>query len=286
MKLYYYMNYLVTGAAGFIGSNLVDRLIELGHDVEGWDNLYSGKIENVNSKSKFTQFNIVKHTVPGMEVDAIFHLAAESRIQPSFQNPKQTYNYNVNGTLNILELARQNKTKFIFAGTSCSYYDKFSNPYAFSKDAAEQVCMLYNKLYKVPVAIARFFNCYGPRQMESGSHATVVGIFEKQKKENKPLTITGDGSKRRDFVHVNDIVEALIAMSNKEYNCDIFQLGSGKNYSIKELAEMFQSEITYIAERSGEAQETLADIEFSSKELNWKPKCSLEEYVKNIVVSI
>ena len=153
------------------------------------------------------------------------------------------------------------------------------NPYAFAKFTGEQCCEMYSKVYGVSTVSARFFNVYGERQPVSGPYATVVGIFEKQTLDNLPLTITGNGEQRRDFTHVSDIVEGLVAMSGDKGDCKIYQLGTGKNYSINELARMFSSDIDYISKRPGEAWTTLADNSLAKKNLNWSPKVDIEDYV-------
>jgi len=274
------MKYLVTGGAGFIGSNLVDRLIENGHEVVVWDNYSTGKKENENPKVAYINENIIscEYRVAN-GYDAIFHLAAEARIQPSFEHPLLTHNSNVTGTIHVLEQARKNNCRLIYAGSSSVYHDQYANPYSFTKMKAEEYCTLYNKIFNVPISIARFFNVYGPRQLEEGTYATVIGVFEKQRREGKPLTVTGDGEKRRDFTHVDDIVSGLIAMSKQDWNAEVFNLGTGINHSINELADMFQCPYVHIPERPGEATTTLADIQFSKESLGWSPERSLQEYV-------
>ena len=278
------MKYLVTGGAGFIGSHLVDKLIDDGHEVIVVDNYSTGN--NSNGSALYIDLDVAEINVNpwvSESFDAIFHLAALARIQPSFEKPVVTHNANVNGTLQVLEYARQKETKVIYAGTSSMYHDPYANPYTFTKGVGEQYCELYNKVYGVPVAIGRFFNVYGPRQLEDGAYATVVGIFEKQWREGSPLTITGTGEKRRDFTHVSDIVDGLIAMSDGEWNCDIFNLGTATNHSINELAGLFQCETKYIPERLGEAQTTLADISFTKEKLGWEPKIRLEDYINEVL---
>lgn len=279
------MKYLVTGGAGFIGSNLVDRLISQGHDVEVWDAFTTGKRNNVNPAAKLRVLRVEEACKQDVTqaFDVIFHLAAEARIQPSFTNPLLTHDSNVTGTISVLEIAAQHKSRVVFAGSSSVYHDMYANPYSFSKQIGEHYLRLYNKIYSVPVAIARFFNVYGPRQLQEGAYSTVIGIFEKQYKEGVPLTITGDGEQRRDFTHVDDIVSGLIAMSKNSYNCEIFNLGTGTNHSINELAKLFNHPFVYIPKRPGEAQVTMADLTLSERLLGYKPTVALEAYVASIL---
>lgn len=281
------MKYLVTGGAGFIGSHLVDKLISQGNDVVVWDSFTTGKKENINPKAKFYDIDVGKidpeyHT---KEYDAIFHLAGEARIQPSFDNPQVVHDSNVTGTKNMLEVARHHHTPFIFAGSSSVYHDMYANPYSFSKQIAENYCTLYHKVYGVPTAIARFFNVYGPRQLEEGAYSTVIGVFERQYRMGLPLTITGDGEQRRDFTHVDDIVDALINMSQGCWRAYVFNLGTGTNHSINELASYFKNSAgtQYLPARRGEARETKADISLTQTLLGWSATRSLKEYVEQLV---
>lgn len=280
------MRYLVTGGAGFIGSHLVDFLVQDGHQVVVLDSFTTGTPLNMNKKAvychKFVQ-DTRDNPNATLVYDAIFHLAAHARIQPSFDDPFEVHDTNVTGTIKILELAKKTKTRVVFAGSSSVLHDVFANPYAFSKHIAEQYCILYNKLFQVPVCVARFFNVYGPRQIEDGRYATVMGVFEKQKRENKSITITGDGEQRRDFTHVRDIVSGLIAMSKKDWNGDVFNLGTGINYSINEIAAMFESPVEYIPQRKGEAKITLADINETKQKLGWTPTIDIKDYIKSIL---
>ena len=278
---------LVTGGAGFIGSHLVDRLIAEGHDVVVYDDLSSGKIYNINAKARHYQTS-VELVDPNFHIndgyDVIFHLAAQSRLQPSIKNAIKTHTSNVTGTVMMLELAKRCKAKFVFAGSSTVCYDMYANPYAFSKQIGESYGLLWNKMYGVSVAIARFFNVYGPRQMESGDNATLLGIFFDQKRRNVPLTITGDGTQRRDFIHVKDIVSGLIAMSRKDWNGQIFELGTGDNYSVLEIAGMFNHPIVYIDRPLGEAQETKANVHDAKVLLNWRSTYSIRDYIRSELI--
>jgi len=291
---------LVTGGAGFVGSNLVDYLIEQGDEVDIIDDLSTGKLNNIHPKAKLIykmnlkSFRYSSDFEKPRDYDVIFHLAAQSRIQPSFSDPATTHDSNVTGTMCILEYARKcsdfrleqlkkiQRTRVVYAGSSTFYFDVMANPYAFCKHIGEEYCRMYNSVYKIPAAIARFFNVYGPRQLEEGTFATVIGIFEKQKKLGEPLTITGDGEQRRDFTHVLDIVKGLVAMSNDDWNGESFPLGTGTNYSINEVARMFRHEYTYLPKRPGEAEDTKADISYTTEKLGWTPTMSLEAYIATL----
>jgi len=228
------MRCLVTGGSGFIGSHLVDKLVSLNYEVVS-SNSPLCKYENPKATYKYGFVQNIE-SFHFLHFDFIFHLAALPRIQPSFKDITNVHDSNTTGTFKILEFAKKSKSRVIFAGSSSVLHDIYANPYSFSKSIGEQYCVLYNKIFQVPVAIARFFNVYGPRQIEEGDYATVVGIFEKQKKQNKNLTITGDGEQRRDFTHVDDIISGLICIMKTNWNFEIFNLGSGKNYSINEIA--------------------------------------------------
>jgi UDP-glucose 4-epimerase len=279
---------LITGGAGFIGSNLADRLLEEGNEVRIWDDLSTGKMENVPKGIIFHRLDISKNIFTHKKYDVIFHLAAKARIQPSFDEPLLTHDTNVTGMIKVLEIARQTGAKVIYPGSSSVYHDIYANPYSFTKFQAEEYCKLYNKVYNVPVGIARFFNVYGPRQLESGPYSTVIGIFEKQKREGIPLTVTGTGEKRRDFTHVDDIVSGLIAIAKHgDLKGEIYNLGCGKNYSINELAQMFHPDrVEHLPDRPGEAETTLADITFSKEKLGWEPKIQLNDYVEEILCGL
>jgi UDP-glucose 4-epimerase len=280
-------NILVTGGCGFIGSNLVDMLVEH-HNVVVVDNLDTGKKENCNKLANYI-FDDIRSVFKDVDslnpllanIDVVFHLAALARIQPSFNRPVETMNVNTGGTILICEFARKVGAKVVYAGSSSFYAGQHLNPYAFSKWQGEEVCKLYSEVYGLSTSIARFFNVYGPRHLRKGPYATVIGIFEDQMIRDVPLTVTGDGEQRRDFTNVADICDGLIKMSNESWSGEIFNLGTGTNYSINELALMFKDDIEYIPKRPGEAWITLADIEKTTSKLNWLPSAKLKDYVKN-----
>ena len=272
---------MVTGGAGFIGTNLIKRLLKDGHNVVSLDNYSTGTEENHQEGGEYHNVDIrdaVDFDYFMEEPDVIYHLAALPRIQPSFDFPAMTFEINALATMNLLEWAKNKNCKVVYAGSSSIHNGKYENPYSFSKDVAEQICYMYKELFDVNMSICRFYNVYGDYQLTDGEYAAVVGIFLEQFKKGEPLTITGDGLQRRDFTHVDDIVEGMILISETDW--ELVELGSGKNYSINELAEMFNHETTYIDERPGEARETLCDLTITQERIKYDPKGNLEKYVK------
>jgi UDP-glucose 4-epimerase len=215
-----------------------------------------------------------------VKYDVIFHMAALPRIKPSFENPKEVMEVNVNGTLNILEYARKNDIPVIYAGSSSVHGGTYKNPYTFSKWQGEELCNMYRKIYKLKVSICRFYNVYGDYMPTSGEYRTVIPIFLEQYKNNDVFTITGDGHQRRDFTHVGDIVDAIIkVMELNEYG-NTFELGRGENYSIKEVVKMFPDpRWTFIEKIRGEVKDTLCESELAKEKLGWKPKINLDEWL-------
>ena len=283
-------NYLITGGAGFIGTNLIIELNNEEHNLVSLDNYSTGKKENEQSGCKYFNVDISNTDDYSNFIknpDLIFHLAALPRIQPSFTNPSDTFDSNVKATMNILEWARKNNTPVVYAGSSSTHGGVYKNPYTFTKWQGEELCKLYLKIYGLPVSICRFYNVYGLNQLIEGEYCTVIGIFERQKQNNEELTITGDGNQRRDFTHVNDIVDGLIkcgeglmSENNKDIVGEIFELGRGINYSINDVADMFGCRKKYIPKKEGEVMNTLCTDKKAKKILNWIPKINLEDYIK------
>tara|TARA_Y100001970_G_scaffold291784_1_gene430287 strand:- start:714 stop:1577 length:864 start_codon:yes stop_codon:yes gene_type:complete len=279
------MNILVTGGAGFIGTHLVNRLISDGNNVDVIDDFSFGKEGNKNSSANYIVRDVRANLNDLDGYDVIFHLAALARIQPSFDDPLTTIDINTKGTANICNLAKRLNAKIVYAGSSSFYAGPYLNPYAFTKWQGEEICKMFSEVYGVSAANARFFNVFGPGQPFEGPYATVVGIFERQYRAGNDLTITGDGEQRRDFTHVDDIVSGLILMSKGEWNGEIFNLGTATNYSINELAAMYNCSTKYIPKRPGEAKETLADISFTQDKLGYKPAIDLKDYVSSWIKS-
>jgi UDP-glucose 4-epimerase len=276
------MKYLVTGGAGFIGSNIVDFLIKNNQEVIVIDNESSDAHEQFywNNKAKNYKYDICDYEKIFplfFEVDVVFHLAAEARIQPCIINPQKAIETNIKGTFNVLESSRKNNVKrVIYSSTSSAYGLKnltpskedmpkdCLNPYSVTKTCGEELCSMYTKLYGLETVIFRYFNVYGERQPLRGQYAPVIGIFLKQKRNKESLTVVGDGLQRRDFTNVEDIVKANYLASdlnNKECVGQIINVGTSKNHSILEIAKMISENIIFIEYRIGEAKETLACTE-------------------------
>ena len=281
------MNIMVTGGAGFIGTNLIKRLLKDGHNVVSLDNYSTGKKENEQEGCVYHDVDIrdaVDFDFFMDSPDIIYHLAALPRIQPSFEFPALTMEVGMLGTMNILEWARNKECKVIYAGSSSVHSGHYSNPYTFSKVMGDELCIAYKKMFEVNAKICRFYNVYGPHQLTEGEYCTVIGVFENQYKEGVDLTITGDGFQRRDFTHVDDIVEGLILTSESEnFDLDIVELGRGHNHSINELAKMFGCGFTYIPKRPGEAEVTLCDISVAKKDIGYEPRINLKDYIEEVI---
>lgn len=280
------MKTLVTGGLGFVGSHLVDKLLQEGHEVAVIDNLRSESSSRLYIRKEVKYFindirDINTYKFLNKQFDIIYHLGALARIQPSFDDPLEYLRVDTMGTAEICEFARMSSAKIVYAGSSSAYGGPMLNPYAFAKYTGEQICKMYNEVYNTSTVIARFFNVYGKRQPVSGPYPTVVGIFENQMINSLPLTVIGSGDQRRDFTHVSDIVSGLVELGKSTWNGEVFNLGSGKNYSINELANMFGGKINYMPARPGEANSTLADCGPMLSHTGWKPKVDLKDYIEN-----
>ena len=288
------MRVLVTGGAGFIGANLIKRLVNEGHDVVSIDNYSTGKKENEQKDCIYYDLDISNSPIESVvgKQDLVFHLAARARILPSIKNPAYTLMNNLNSSIRVLDYVRSKRIPIVFAGSSSSNGNIYSNPYTFSKSSGEGLFELYNKLYDIPMSICRFYNVYGEYQLTEGAYCTVLGIFEKLYEEGKPLTITGDGEQRRDFTYVGDIVdglwrcgEHLVYRNSSKTNGQTFELGRGKNYSINEIAGAFGDYPTeYIDKRPGEMRNTLNTDTKAKDLLGWEPTVDILDYIKKYIL--
>ena len=282
------MQILITGGLGFVGSNLVDKLIEQGHDITVVDNLSSESSSEEYKNPKATYYItdirdldlVIPAHIPTFEV--IYHLAGLARIQPSFTSPLEYIDVNINGTAKICELALNHGARLIYSSSSSINNGEYKTPYTFSKWGGEEVLKTWIQCFKLDASICRFYNVYGPREPKTGNFATVVRKFIRQYKNNEPLTIVGDGEQRRDFTHVNDIVEGLIKVMDNGKSDNLYHLGRGVNYSINELTSMFENpKIKYTPPRKGEGLVTLADYEETFNKLSWRATYNLKDYIYN-----
>ena len=294
------MKSLVTGGAGFIGSNLVETLLGVGHTVVCVDNESSDAHDKPywNNNSTNIRGDIRDYTLMSSamkDVDFVFHLAAEARIQPAIENPINAVSVNDLGTATVLQCARENQIKkFMFSSTSAAYGRNNSpnvetqqpdalNPYSVTKLNGENLCKMYTELFGLRTVIFRYFNVYGPRQPVRGQYAPVLGIFKRQKDAGEKLTIVGDGNQRRDFVYVEDVARANVMAALGDPSGDVYgevyNVGTGQNFSVNEIAEMFQHPKTYIAPRPGEARVSLANNQKIRNTFGWSPTHDLEKWV-------
>lgn len=277
------MKILVTGGAGFIGSHLIEKLLKEDFIVHSIDNYSTGKESNHHERCIY--YN--KNNLPLFrKLDAIIHLAAQARIQISLKDPAKTLKNNINAFIYALELARFYNAKFIYASSNLITKGIFLSPYACSKYIGEQLSSLYECIYNINVVGARFFNVYGPGQCEEGDNASVIGIFEKAARENRPLPIVGDGTQSRDFIHIDDIVEGLFKMIIvKTKPGMLYEFGRGIPWTINEIADLFGGEKIYIKSRQGEYDTSLSVSIQAKTQLDWEPKKDLQTYIKQILNS-
>ncbi len=299
------MKSVVTGGAGFIGSHLVDALLELGHEVTVLDNLTTGRVENLAHVKEHIRVRECDLGVDGdwasefSEADWVFHLAALADIVPSIQNPRAYYESNVNGTFNVLQASHKAKIRrFIYVASSSSYGlpDIFPTPetanirpqypYALTKHLGEELTLHWAQVYSVPALSLRFFNVYGPRSRTSGTYGAVFGVFLAQKLARKPFTVVGDGEQTRDFTFISDIVAALICAAMSERSNRAYNVGSGATVSVNRLVELLGGEKIFIPKRPGEPECTFADISRIQKELDWHPLIAIEEGVGQLLEHI
>ena len=275
------MKILVTGGAGFVGTNLIKRLLKDGHSVISIDNYNTGLESNHQFGCKYMNHDL-RNLKEFPNVDVVYHMAAIARIQPSFDNPKDYFTTNANGTLNLVDWCSKNDIPIIYAGSSSKHSGRFKNPYTFSKDVGEDIVELYQNHFGLSVSVARFYNVYGPHQLLEGGYTTLIGRWINNIQNDIQCEIYGDGKKRRDFTHIDDIIDALILIMEKEAWGHQFELGRGKNYSVNEVADMFNIKPIYQNDKLGEAQITLNDDIVAKEILDWEARINLEDYIKGL----
>lgn len=298
------MNCIVTGAAGFIGSHLVDALLADGHTVIGIDDLSTGREKNLDQASVHPQFRLIRGDIRGIDraalgcesADWFFHLAGRADLVPSIVNPEDYFQVNVEGTFRALELARElGVRRFLYTASSTCYGipDVYptpetapcnpEHPYALTKYLGEQMAMHWNRVYQLPVLSLRLFNVYGPRSRTTGAYGAVFGVFLRQKLAGVPFTVVGDGSQTRDFTFVSDVASAFLAAAHSEISGEIFNIGSGQTYAVNRLVGLLGGEKSHIPRRPGEPDCTFADTSKVTRMTGWTPSVSLETGVARML---
>lgn len=278
-------NILVTGGAGAVGTNLIEALLAKGNKVTSWDNYSAGKVDNHIAGANYHPISTIQ-SVEALQddFDLIYHLGEYSKVVPSFDEITNAFTYNILGSFKLLEAIRKNNIPVVYAGSSTklSYPGELHSPYAFFKSTIAKLVQGYGDWYDIKYNICYFYNVYGPRTDTWGNEwQSVINIFKKQKEEGVPLTITGDGTQRRDFTHVNDIVNGLILAGSNIRNQE-FQLGTGEDYSILEIANAFDHHFEFIDARRGDRPKGLADISTTKDVLGYEPTYNIIDYIKSL----
>lgn len=301
------MTTVVTGAAGFIGSHLVDALLAGGETVVGIDNLSVGRLSNLADALTSSTFRFIHGDICDQEsidmalqgATSVFHLGALADIVPSIEQPQAYFHANVDGTFSVMESARRARVQRIVYAASSSCYGLATvfptpetsaiapqYPYALTKRLGEELVLHWGQVYGIKSVALRFFNVFGPRARTSGTYGAVFGVFLAQKLAGKPFTVVGDGAQTRDFTYVSDIVDALITARNSDISGESINIGSGGTYSINELVQRLGGDVVYVPKRPGEPDCTFADTAKAQRLLNWKAKVSFESGVSRILASL
>jgi len=300
------MKSLVTGGAGFIGSNLVDQLVKIGHQVVVLDNLCTGRLSNLDQVKNKIEF--IKADVSSSEdsinkyfddVDWVFHISGLADMFPSILNPNKYFQSNVAGTLNVLNASKKAKVKKFIYTASASCYGipekyptdekakiELQHPYALTKFFGEQLVLNWTKIYNMHNVSLRLFNVYGPRLSTKSAYGSVFSIFLPQKFAKKPLTIVGDGNQTRDFIHIYDLVAVMIKAAEKGKRGEVYNVGSGKETSINFIADLIGGDKSSVSKRPGETNRSLADISKIKEQLNWQPTITIEKGIEMLLKNI
>tara|TARA_B100001778_G_C18601964_1_gene637701 strand:+ start:103 stop:951 length:849 start_codon:yes stop_codon:yes gene_type:complete len=278
-------NILVTGGAGAVGSNLIEALIAKGNKVTSWDNYSAGKVDNHIAGANYHPISTIQ-SIEALhdDYDLIYHLGEYSKVVPSFDEITNAFTYNILGSFKLLEAIRKNNIPVVYAGSSTklSYPGELHSPYAFFKSTIAKLVQGYGDWYGINYNICYFYNVYGPKtDTWANEWQSVINIFKKQREEEVPLTITGDGTQRRDFTHVDDIVNGLLLAGSNIRNQE-FQLGTGEDYSILEIAAAFDHHIEFIEARRGDRPRGLADISTTKEVLGYEPTYNIIDYIKSL----
>ena len=281
---------LVTGGVGFIGTNLINQLLKNGINVVSIDDYSTGNKLNEVKGVKYLNHDIEDiFSIKEKNFDLCFHLAAQSRVQPSFINPQESVRVNVMGTTKVMEWAKINDVKVVYAGSSSKHHDPSDSPYAMTKFLGEEICKLYKKSFSVNVEICRFYNVYGPGENIDEKFGNVIGIWSAKIKKNQPIPIVGDGKQKRDFVHVYDLVDGLIKIGfSEKSHKDAWELGTGINYSVNDLYNIFKKKFNVdsvnIPDQPGNYRKTLRVNDDTLKILKWNHKDRLKNHIENLKI--
>ena len=298
------MRAIITGGAGFIGSNLISKIVSSNefNKIIVLDNLSTGNLLNLKEYKDDIDFMQIDISVSGewqniiQPNDVIFHLAALADIIPSVKYPEKYFSANVTGTFNLLEACREKQIRKLIYSASSSCYgipDEYPTselapikpqyPYALTKRLGEELVIHYAKVYKIPANSLRFFNVYGPNSRTTGTYGAMFGVFMAQLHANKPMTVVGDGTQTRDFTHVNDVCDAIIAAKNIGTDGEIYNIGSSKTVSVNYITQLLGGEVVHIPKRPGEPDCTFADISKFTMQTGWRPKISIESGIKDLI---
>jgi UDP-glucose 4-epimerase len=275
---------LVTGGAGAIGFNLIQKLLKLDNEVISWDNYSAGTTENHIQGATYVNRHTKEAFLLNDSFDLVYHLGEYSKVVPSFNEIEKAFDYNVLGSFNLINRCNELNIPIVYAGSSTRLAEpgELHSPYAFFKSTVAKLIEGYSDWYDLKFNICYFYNVFGPgTNLWDNEWQSVINIFKGQKENELPLTITGDGTQKRDFTHVNDIIQGLILAGDNIRN-EQFQLGTGKEYSILEIAAAFDHPIEFIPPRPGDRKNGLAHIEHTSKTLGYKPTVNVIEYIKSL----